>query len=282
MSLVEILTVIGIIVVLIAILLPGLVVARKNAIWAKSQSNMRQVYTYLIGYAGNYRETIVPAAFDYTTQTTNPLVQVRTASPTPPPIGLERYGSWSDILWTDAKLGAIVDVNDPTQYNYRFDSPDRVFYERDDSDDRNVLRSAAPNTKAVGGDEAIPFGTGTPSVELGHPGYFAANEFFDVRPADGLHPNRGKWWVTGQIVRPSQSVYLIDNYGGEVTQTSGNSNDTYQLDFTDFRYSGDVCLMLFLDGRVDSQPNFDSIRDLEESRQIRFRDLDKQKAFYLP
>lgn len=284
MSLVEILAVIGIILVLIAILLPGLSIARKNALWARSQSNLRQIHTYLIAYAGDHRETIVPAAFDYSSQIADPRVKVRTPSPLGqnPPVGLPRQGSWSDILWTVNDLGALVDTEDPDSYNYRYDSPDRVYFEKNPDDTVSVFRSVAAITKAVDGTDALPFGTGTQRTELGDPGYFAANEFFDVRPATVQNPGAGKWWVTGQIVRPAQSVYLVDSYGGEITQTSGSDADSYQIDWIDHRYTGDVALLLCLDGHIESQPEWDSLRDLEELRQLRFRALDRQRPFYEP
>ena len=283
MSLVEVLAVIGVIIVLIAILLPGLNLARKNALQAKSQSNLRQIATFMTAYAQANRETIVPAAFDYSAQAADPRVKVRTASPPgfAPPVGLPRVGSWSDILWTENNLGPILG-SAGEGYDYRFDSPDRAFFEQDEDSDQSVFRSAVKMSRTTNGDEALPFGTGASSVEVGHPGYFAANEFFDVRPPDASNPTRGSWWVTGQIVRPSNSVFLVDSFAGEVTVTTGGSVDALQLQSVDFRYPGDNCLMLFLDGHVDVQTSWDSLRDLEESRQIRFRNLNLSKPFYAP
>ncbi len=284
MTLIEILTVIGVIVVLIAILLPGLNSARKQAVLAKSQNNLRQIATFLTAYAQANRDTVVPAAFDYSTQTNDPRVRVRTASPPGvlPPVGVERVGSWSDILWTENKLGPIVDNDDPANYNYGFDSPDRVLYEKDSAYDQNVLRSAARMTRTSGGTDALPFGTGSQSTEANDPGYFACNEFFDVRPPDATNPQRGKWWVMGQIVRPALSVYLVDSFAGEVTETTGSTVDDLQVQSIDYRYNGDNALMLFLDGHVEPQTAWETLRDLEEGRQIRFRDLDRSKPFYQP
>ena len=283
-SLVEILTVIGVIAVLIAILLPGLSTARKNAIMAKSQNNLRQIATFMTAYSQSNRETIVPAAFDYSAQLADPRVRVRTASPSgvAPPIGDAGVGTWSDILWTENKLGPLPDLDDPTAYNYGYDSPDRLFYEKDADYDKNPLRSAAPMTKSSQSDEALPFGDGSAASEVGHPGYFAANAFFDVRAPDAQNPNRGKWWVNGQILRPSQSVYLIDSFAGEVTNLTGSDVDSVTWADTDYRYVGDKCLMLFLDGHVTAEDGFDNLRDLEEARQIRTLNLDRQKPFFVP
>lgn len=290
MSLVEILAVVGIIAVLIAILLPGLAVVRRNAIWANSQSNLRNISTFLNAYAQANRETIIPTGFDYTSQATDPRVRVRTPSPpgTVMPVGAERVGSWTDIMWMDAKLGPFVNLsmNDEgtaqvSSYDYAFDSPDRVFYESNEGYSGNVLRSTAENTNFAGTStsEAWPFGAGSRDIEKTQPGYFAGNPFFDQRPS-GFNP--GQWWATGQIKRPSQSVYCLDSYGGEVFPVTGDPNDpnSFALPAVDYRYVGKVCLMLFLDGHVASEPEFETLRELEEERQIRFLNLDQQKPFY--
>lgn len=292
MSLVEILAVVAIIAVLIAILLPGLAVVRRNAIWATSQSNLRNVHTYLAAYAQANRETIIPTGFDYSAQAADPRVRVRTPSPpgTTMPVGPERVGSWTDIMWMDAKLGPFVNLamsedgsSQVSTYDYGFDSPDRVFYETNEGYSGNVLRSAAENTNFAGTStsEAWPFGTGSREIEKTQPGYFAGNPFFDQRPS-GYNP--GKWWVTGQIKRPSQSVYCLDSFGGEVFPVTGNPSDpnSWALSGVDYRYVGGVCLMLFLDGHVGSEPEFESLRELEEERQIRLLNLDQSKPFYPP
>ena len=290
MSLVEILAVVAIIAVLIAILLPGLAVVRRNAIWANSQSNLRNIHTYLAAYAQANRETIIPTGFDFSSQSADPRVRVRTPSPpgTAMPVGPERVGSWTDIMWMDAKLGPYVNLsmNDEgtaqiSNYDYAFDSPDRVFYESNEGYAGNVLRSAAENTSFAGTStsEAWPFGTGSRENEKTQPGYFAGNPFFDQRP-EGFNP--GKWWSTGQIVRPVQSVYCLDSYGGEVFPVVGDSAqpNTFALPAVDYRYVGQVCLMLFLDGHVSSESEFETLRELEEERQIRLLDLDQRKPFY--
>ncbi|MDZ4755162.1 MAG: hypothetical protein SGJ11_11800 [Phycisphaerae bacterium] len=276
MSLIEILTVIGVIAVLIAILLPGLNMVRKNAQMAKSQSNLRQIATFMTSYAQANRETIVPAAFDYSAQANDPRVKVRRESPPgiAPPLGDELVGTWSDILWTENKLGPILVNTGPVAgYDYAFDSPDRAFYDNEPDYDDNVMRSAVRMKRSAEGTAALPFGTGTEINEIGHPGYFACNEFFDIR-APG-----SKWWVTGEIKRPSLSVYLVDSYAGEITETVGLSDATLQLEHVDYRYPGDMTLMLFLDGHVGLESEWKTLRDLEASRQIRFRDLHLQNPF---
>jgi prepilin-type N-terminal cleavage/methylation domain-containing protein len=49
-TLIEILTVVGILALLVAILLPALRTARRNAEWADAANNLRQVSTYLQAY----------------------------------------------------------------------------------------------------------------------------------------------------------------------------------------------------------------------------------------
>lgn len=61
---------------------------------------------------------------------------------------------------------------------------------------------------------------------------------------------------------------------------TGSTVDAYQLQYVDFRYPGDVACILMFDGHVETQPEWDTLRNLEETRQIRFLNLDKQKSFY--
>lgn len=274
-TLVEILTVFGVIVILLAILLPALGVLRGNATFVRSQGNLRQIGTWLRSYATDNREFIVPAAFDYRG---NPSPgKVRTASPlgTTMPTGRENYGSWSDILWTYANLGPVSLGEAEGEYDYRFDSPDRVFFDAR-PDYRTALRSDGENTRASGGTDAYPFGDGSRADEKGQPGYFAANGFFDARPVGAA---AAQWYSTAQIRRPFASMYLVDSYAGEVIRPEcepfgcdGDPNDP-RIE-VDFRYSGDLCLMLMLDGSVRSESKWEDLDDLEGSRGVRVRKLD--------
>lgn len=274
-TLVEILTVFGVIVILLAILLPALGVLRGNASFVRSQGNLRQIGTWLRSYSTDNREFIVPAAFDYRA---NPLPgKVRTASPpgTTMPTGRENFGSWSDILWSNAGLGPVVLGDAEGEYDYRFDSPDRVFFNAR-PDYRTVLRSDAENTRASGGTDAFPFGDGSREDEKGQPGYFAANGFFDARPV-GTQPAR--WYTTAQIRGPSSSMYLVDSFAGEVIRPEcepfGCEDVPNDPDVeVDFRYTGELCLMLMLDGSVRSESKWEDFEELETSRGVRIRKLD--------
>ena len=110
LTLVEIMAVIGIIVVLLAILLPGLATVRRSGEQAASEANIRQIHTYMTGYSTDNREFIVPSSFDYR-QSSYP-GKVRTNSPRSAqpyikpvdggvfaPGAPQHVGSWADILW---------------------------------------------------------------------------------------------------------------------------------------------------------------------------------------
>jgi len=274
-TIVEILTVVGIIILLLAILLPSLGVLRSNAVFARSQGNLRQIGTWLKAYSTDNREFVVPAAFDYRT---NPSPgKVRTVSPPGAtlPIDPPSYGSWSDIIWTDAGLGPVLVGSELGGYDYRFDSPDFAFYNAL-PDYQTPIRSDAENTRTMNGDNAFPFGSGSRDAEKGQFGYFAANGFFDARPE-----NNGRWFTSAQIKRPFQSLYLVDSYAGEViapecepfgcTEEDEASEQAMQVDF---RYVGDIALILTLDGAVKSESRWQTLRELEQDRRIQVQNLD--------
>ncbi len=271
-TLVEMMVAIGVIIVLLALLLPALGVARRNSVWAGSQNNLRQIFTLMTAYSGDNRDFIVPSEFDYSAAQYPG--KVRTASPAgnDPPIGLPSTGTWTDILWT---TGGFAPIQVPANggYDYRFDSPDRLLYEAV-PDFKSPFRSLVANgfnAKSPSIGEALPFGDG--AEEVTEPGYFAANQFFDSTQPNG-------WFTTGQIKRPTLSVYLVDSFYGEVIPTTdaawntlpqSNAAATGQVDF---RYVGDTALLLMLDGRIVTQPRWDELQDLRADFQIRVVGLD--------
>ena len=274
-TIVEVLTVIGVIVLLLGILLPALGVLRQNAILSRSQANLRQLGTYLKAYSTDNREFITPAAFDYRN---NPIPgKVRSPSPVDAtmPIEPENYGSWSDILWTDAGLGPVSIGETEGEYDYRFDSPDKDFFLRR-PDYRTVFRSDADNTRAKNGTNAYPFGSGSTEIEREQPGYFAANGFFDTRPE-----NNGRWFTTAQIKRPFQSLYLVDSYAGEVIAPDcepfgcDDTEASAEAMEVDFRYVGEVTTILLLDGAVRAEPRWETLEELQTDRQIPVTNLDR-------
>jgi type II secretory pathway pseudopilin PulG len=286
-TIVEMLVVIGVIAALLAILLPALNVARRNALWATSQANLREIGQLLVLYSGDNREAIVPTAFDYS-QSLAP-GKARSASPpgTVPPIGLVSVGTWADILWTAAKFGPVASNIDPgvTAWDYRFDSPDAFLYESG-FEGKNIFRSAE-TMQAIpdGGSGATPYGTGALITEKGEPGYFGGNPFFDARPPTGSHPYSGTYWVTGQIKRPEVSMYCMDSSVGELlTVNDPTLPTTSALNLTgvEWRYSGGQALSLFLDGHVAGVAEWDSLQELEIDYGVRVFALDQNRFFPAP
>ncbi|MBC23422.1 MAG: hypothetical protein CMJ32_05845 [Phycisphaerae bacterium] len=277
-SLVEIITVVGVIVVLVAILLPAIGVVSSNADWASSQNNMKQVFTYMKMYSTDNREFVPPSRFDYTTSSYKG--KVRSASPpgSIPNVGDLHEGTWADTLWTISGLGPVLlpdTVDNTTEWNYRYDAPDSVFY-RSFPDYENPFRSQVANSRntfqnestGTGGPE-LPYGPG--ANHKGDPGYFAANNFFDSR--------NGNWYTFAQIRREAESLYLVDSYAGEVIEPDstgfGDANSQTESQ-VDFRYAGDVAIMLMMDGHVRSEPPWEDLDELEQDRRIRVRNLDKR------
>lgn len=286
LTLVEIMAVIGIIVVLLALLLPGLATVRRSGEQAASESNVRQIHVYMTGYAGDNREFVVPSSFDYRESRFPGKVRQnspRSASPNVGPVeggtfptgSFENVGSWSDILWAYSDQPAILDVQVPgafgEAYNYRFDSPDHFVFDSQPGFD-TIFRSKASNTQAIGGNGATPFGTGTLGTEKGQPGYFAANDFFRVEAGSN------NWYTTAQIRFPTKSIYLIDSYAGETIQPSREGfGDAAQglPNQVDFRYIGDTALILTLDGGIRAESQFLDYEEFEE-RSYRLHDLDRR------
>ncbi len=261
-TLVEMLTVMGIIGLLLAILLPALGTAARNAEWAASQNNMRQTFTLMQAYSSDNREFIVPSLFDFTT---SPYPgKTRSADPIEgtPRLGGANQGTWADILWTTQKLGPMP-LMDGTINTYRYDSPDRFVYEAQPGYDQSPLRSGVAMSKTFRRnnvpDECKPFGGGATDLEIGQPGYFAANNFFDSRASAG-----GSWRTTGQIRRPQDSMYLVDSLAGEVIEDSSTpfATDTPTFE-VDLRYLGNSALFLLLDGHVQTEGEWSDITELQ-------------------
>lgn len=277
LTLTEVMAVIGIIVVLLAVLLPGLATIRRAGEQTVSESSLRQVFTYLKSYSTDNREFIVPSSFDYR-QSSYP-GKVRTNSPRSAqpyikpvdggvfaPGAPQHVGSWADILWAYSEQAPILDVEGPpgitsSEYNYRYDSPDRWVYQSRPGF-TTVFRSAAPNTRTVGGNAATPFGSGTVDEERGQPGYFAANDWFSV----GANATSDNWYSTPQIKFPAKAVYIVDSYAGETISPNeegwGSPTDSSLPTRVDFRYVGDNALFLTLDGGIKAEPDFADIDDV--------------------
>ena len=302
-TLVELIVVVAIIALLVALLLPALSIAKANSQWAASQNNMRQIATLMQGYATDNRDRVLPSEFDHRTPTPAPATPffkgpMRSKTPTTPgglptdspPIGTLLVGTWADILWTTANMGTFVmpagaGGGTSGSYNYHFDSPDRLVYEAHTGFSKNILRSTVgmkkPFSSSSETDEATPWGTGASIRELDHPGYFAANNFFTAAPwlgtggagvsASGQLP---RYYPSSQIRNPSSAVYLVDSRAGEVinpiaapwqgTPTPvATGSPIIDLCEVDFRYPGDSCNFLCMDGHVQTEVRWDKIQDLQ-------------------
>ena len=278
----ELLVVIGLIALLIGILLPALGAVISSGKMTKSMNNMRQVATWMTLYSGDNREFILPSQFDYSENSYSGKVRAIVdpdGAQIEPQQGARLTGTWSDILWTinnvatypDA-VGAMEDLNlePPPAHNYRYDSPDLSLYMAVGNDLANPFRSAAQNTldysppaggSGIGGqNQGIPKPFGQGAKEAGRPGFFAANNFFNSTGDDG------KWFTTAQIRAPESSMYLVDSFAGEVIDAAWEPYDRNPGTNTievDFRYTGNTCLMLFLDSHVGPQGKWKNIDELQ-------------------
>ena len=320
-SMTEMLVVIAVLVALLGLLFPLLAGFRNSGRMTKSMAHMRQVAGWLTLYGGDHRDFVIPSQFDYS-QNAYP-GQVRSTITDVALLNRLNAGTWADIIWSEYKLGvfpqALPDWPDGFGQDFRHDSPDGLFYEQNVFPDQpilsfdldNPLRSAVANTRNTYSvhDIATPFGVG--AGEIGLPGYFAANNFFntDEFGADVRNPARPlpgpRWYTHGQIRMPERSMYLVDSFAGEVIQPwaerfkaavpSGQNDPTPGIPSesqVDFRYS-EVCLMLFLDGHSETQSKWVGIEELEgyaanpaeydpTNRRIRIRDLDKRISSIVP
>ena len=277
-SLTELLVVITLIAVLLGLLFPALAGIRSTGLMTTSMSNLRQIGVWMRMYSDDNREFIVPSRFDYGASTNNYKGKVRSVVTT----GNVNEGTWSDILWTVFEGGVFPDAVQTLGNDYRYDSPDKALYELLGDDIPNPLRSAEKMKTYP--DQGGPTSACDPSPwdgAVGHPGFFAANNFFDAAA-----PGQTGWVLTGQIKSPERSMYLVDSLIGETIDpldppfdsAGPDSNNDGRADCleVDFRYPGDVCLMLFLDGHAQTVAEFDDLDELETKRQIRVRDLDQR------
>src|SRR5688572_1310158 len=301
----ELLVVIGVIALLIIVLLPALAGALRTGDMATSMNRMRQIATFMQLYSSENREYIVPSQFDYADAAATFPVKVRSHDE----LGTLRYkGTWTDILWTyhdlgksQVLVGAAFDDGE-----YRYDSPGKAVYDEVPDYDESPFRSAAPNSRNFPAgfypgtplaEGALPFGPG--AQELGMPGFFAANNFFNAAPDAPIYnpwdppaSAQGRWYTTGQIKVPDRSMYLVDSLAGETIDpvvdgaTADPYNNSDELEpkkiEVDFRYNG-ACLMLYLDGHMDPESAWRNLLDLEgcvnaagdiqKGRGVRIRDL---------
>ena len=155
MTIVEILTVIGVIVVLAGVLLAALTAVRGSGQMADSQNRLRQIGLWVQAYATDHRETILPSRFDYrgiAAASTIRAGKVRATvdmqtgtNQVNPAVGPRNAGTWADIIWTQFELGPLaMDGVPEATHDYSRDSPDTLAY-KVFADLKNPLRSAGNN-----------------------------------------------------------------------------------------------------------------------------------------
>ena len=66
---------------------------------------------------------------------------------------------------------------------------------------------------------------------------------------------------------------------GLSAQVLDPNNLTLALVGVEYRYSGDITLMLFLDGHVDGFTQWENLLELEKELGVRVLDLDKNRFF---
>jgi type II secretory pathway pseudopilin PulG len=276
----ELLVVIGVIVVIAGVLLAALSAVKGTGEMTDAMNRMRQIGVWMQAYSADNRDTILPSAFDYSGNPYTGAVRTGNLNPATPD---QHRGSWADILWSEHEILPLDAAG--SGYDYRHDSPDARFYQDYGTGwGQNPLRSPSTNSRNAlvpASCDPTPTPHGCGAQESGLPGYFAASNFFDSRS--------GSWFSTGQILRPNQSMYLVDSFAGETIDPvpdpfynvpqDNPSDETLEVDF---RYNG-LCLMLFLDAHVDPINPWTELVDLEgclmgngeiqKGRDIRVRNL---------
>ena len=277
-TIIEIIVVVGIIAVLAGVLLVALSGARKTSEMTLSMNNLKQIATWMRTYSTENREFIVPSQFDYTGNTVfGGNVRTGELGHTVAGEWEEQQGTWSDILWVHSGLQVpSIDNGGNPIVPYRFDSPDFGYFQYD-PDYRSPFWSAAQNTfnSPLGTDTSLPRPFGDGAQDVGKPGHFAANNFFDARPGGIGHI------AIGQIKVPDRSVYLVDSVAGEIIEDEPDpwniipdgADDLCEIDF---RYN-ETCLMMMLDGSYKTTgESWDKLDDLEDSG-TRVRNLNRKE-----
>ena len=257
-TIVELLTVMAVIAILSAILLPVLGGFISSGEQAESLNRMRQIGQWMQLYAQDLNDVVLPSRFD---TADNVLLQGNFASQQPvyavdvePSAG---RGTWADILWVrncQAEADYVTSRHDPVDPSdpqlFRVRAPDSMVW-NDPSEaqnegfgtlpdwDENPLRSKSKDVKtspnSVGRAAPVPYGPGAGIQDVGAPGYFAANDWFRWLPDPDLdgepwaiagaiaaesHQEWQRYWTFSQLGNTSKSMYLVDSWRGEVIADS--------------------------------------------------------------
>jgi len=293
-TLVEILVVLAVIALLVAILLPALSAARRAGQLASSQGNLRQIATFMGLYQSDNEDTIVPSQFNYTYPDCPTCYRGKVRSVLgPESYGVAHRGTWVDILWTEAGIRP-PQLLDATQDLYLYEAPDRAFYETYGNWEGNPFRSVVPNSRvhpqAEAGSPPLPYDpAGYGADDVGAPGYFAANNFFNADEQSATFTafpegSRNGLVSLAQIRQASRAMYVVDSWAGLVIEPAPEPFDNVTPISpgggitrcqVDFRYS-DSCIMLFLDGSSRPLSSWTNLTELESAasgRQVRVRNL---------
>ncbi|MGI9014012.1 MAG: type II secretion system protein [Phycisphaerales bacterium] len=261
-TIVELLVVVGLIVILIAILVPSLFAARGAASRTDAMSRLKQIGEWSTLYSNESRQYLVPAVFDYSTNPVSGAVRSNVSAD-----GLPiNVGTWTDILWSKYVDVQFDDaVSGGPGHNYEVDSPDDALHSVIPTYDDDPFRS--PENNSLGNNR-------------GKLGYFAMNLFFD-----STRNGNNNWYTIGQIRQPDRSLSVIDSFGG-VAPANSIDKETILDDYgpwgvdygglvdqkVDYRYAGEA-LALFLDGHVEGVGEVDDLDELEQDRKVKVRNL---------
>ena len=248
-TLTETVVVVGAIALLAALLVPALRGVFSTGKMATSMSRMRQVSLWMSSYSSDHKDIIVPSYFDYS-GFTHP-GKVRSANPPASGLGDPNQGTWADILWTGYADAVIAEGAGGEYSGYRYEVPATDFYEVQPNFE-NPFRSDAFVSRNLTAADGLPTPYGPGALDKGEPGFFAANNFFNMQ--NPLDPgSRDGFWKNAQLRNPSKSVYLVDSIAGYTIEPTLDAWDdplaeTFEVDF---RYANS-CLILRLDGSAES------------------------------
>ena len=262
-TLIEILVVVSIIALLAAFLIVALNGSQKSARTAKATVKLKEIGNWMQLWSGDNNNRILPSQFDFTdeAQFGSPVTVRRDINA--PDDNLndmdtrgQYQGTWADILWTDNNLHQSFGLSDkqvdePDILRWESDSPDIDIYTIHTSFE-HPFRSPFMNSRGA---------------DVGMPGYFAANEFFDSRSDDDIDGDTtstvDRYYTYAMMNAPERSIYLVDSVAGETISDESDAwdisiatgtgpitqTDEGPIGDVDFRY-GDDCMLLMLDGSI--------------------------------
>jgi len=279
-TIVELLTVMAVIAILSAILLPVLGGVLRSGEQAESLHRMRQIGQWMQLYAQDSNDVVLPSRFDYRGQRfagkAASLPNTRfdiSSSDIAPSAG---RGTWADILWVrncQAEADYVTSRRDPVDPSdpqlFRVRAPDSMVW-NDPSEsqnegfgtlpdwDENPLRSKSKDVKtspnSVGRTAPVPYGPGAGIQDVGAPGYFAANDWFRWLPDPDLDGE--PWAIAGAIAAESHQEW--QRYW-TFSQLGNTSKSMYLVD----SWRGEVI--------ADSSLAFDMLSNNFSAGQVDFR-----------